>query len=347
MKKIDRLKLAGEVKETKNGWRVVLAEWTEEVEYMYTPVSITKNTYKKIGQVKSKFDKKMFTSLFLSKATNKFYIFSGNKKHSFGINTFRSYGYNRLEMSKENWNKLIVAYFYGRKCEWLKHDSMYWNMYSFFKSFSSLKEAKNYLGFTFINTKDFRQLLNKTGFLDNINLEPKFLWENKASLVFLKDVKRMCEQLNIPLDYKRKLKAYHDELVEKINLNKIQDYSDEPLFEPLVEHPDVIPLVSKRDIFKEGIKQKHCVGSRKPNDSNHYYHYKGITIHLGYDGNYPAYTDLYEVGLYIRKNIKYWKIKEAKMYRNAKPPVKLLNEFREIFGIEKAIVQGTWWHQEI
>lgn len=189
---------------------------------------------------------------------------------------------------------MAIANFLVRdyKGEWLKNHREYIKYFNFFKSFSSPREAKNYLGFRNLPLKDFLLIQPAKAILlgcltDETN-KVKAAREN--NLYFIEDTINMVNKLGIidipcPRDFKR----FHDELAMIISAQKYsgkifetEDVLEQYLIDNNLQYEKINSVLR---LAKEGIAMKHCVVSREEyltSGDRTYYHivFKGIPYTL-------------------------------------------------------------------
>ena len=257
-----------EVQVSKKGNSYIILESLQgNIERYYTAFSVTKNTLHKIG-TKIKYNRTLQTILILGQR-GFLYKDSGN----YQLLTYKIVANNNIRFPI-----LKDLFFFNRKCEFLRHDkkSMFLPI-KFLQSFTSWKEVKNYLGFTFINTEQFQKL--------DLALVLKYNQYNKQDVYKLvtlltgnhelkgrfEDCKNMLFNSNTPLTKLPTsigaIDRLHDQLVYEANLADIESKNDliiptKSFNKDVLAEFNPIYLESEKDLFIHGIEQHHCVGSR-------------------------------------------------------------------------------------
>jgi hypothetical protein len=286
-----------------------LNPYQSEKQLPYTGFSVTKGTYKKMGQ-RTTYNKGECDAIFLIKPdTGKMLI-------------KRRYLRNYKIMTLKDVRDLPVVaptFFIGRKFEYAKDYPILWK-YPLTQNFTSLKELKNFLGFDFINNKQFYSMFQEDEARDYLKLF--FFAKNKSNVYNLltnndnhaaifdifHDYLTLCQsrgvEVKIPAGI-NKLRAYHDELVYIVNQEKLRDADKNKYFELLPIKPpkgkiffldywDSIglkyrKLESQYDMLLQGIKQNHCIGS---NYSHTLHHQTFYTItHKGEEYDMQIFPD--------------------------------------------------------
>jgi len=191
------------------------------------------------------------------------------------------------EEPSNNFNYQIRKWFYkGRKNEWTL-DRPECDGYEFFRSFSSLKEVKMFLGYEFLSDDVFYEFLqdNRKIILmfyaatlqkpDRVALSHHL---KKKRIGYLIDMWNMLndarqegaelESFTIPANHE-KLREIHDDLTFKFNQSKALAYSDEeiyyesPLFEELKKKGLKFEVItSARKLYLIGCRSHHCIATR-------------------------------------------------------------------------------------
>lgn len=276
-KKRQYLHSLGEVFTAKSGAEYVhLKKNMVECERQFTPFSTTKGNYAKLG-TKTKYRKSENEILLLSK-TGVFMYKSGKDTK------FRRLGWRDVKAPACFGKKtpITTAFLIGRKCEWLLN---YMEKYSWLcavamtQNFNSLKEFKNFLGFTFLGEQEFLDAFCKTK--DRMELcisAKKHLGEKYLPYIaatttlgfnYFQDIMKMCTELGEkPRWFKSatRVRQFHDELVMKANLSSLEKYSkdvytyDSKYFEAWVDLGlNVEILDTPRKVAEQGVKQHHCL----------------------------------------------------------------------------------------
>lgn len=178
------------------------------------------------------------------------------------------------------YRKLKECFFVGKKAEWLKDHSYLWH-YQYFQGFTSLKQAKNHLGLSFISDDEFVQIVgsNADHFKIAVLMYPRsnadkvsavqLITKGKAT-TFL-DYIRMAEEMGLPFQVPagvNKLKRLHDDTVLRYNRKKLDTVSDAKTYyiSDAFSKWDRAGLEyeildSPRALAYEGMRQNHCIGS--------------------------------------------------------------------------------------
>lgn len=248
----------------------------ENKRIVYTGRSVTKNTIDKLGTV-NEFTKSQGGVVFLLKPTGALKCRVGGQWRNVSLKLIDNH------FVSESYKDIVSLFFIGRKYEWMKDYKRLWK-YRFFQSFNSLKEAKNFLGFDFINNKDFYKLFSGDWYtheLDTFILAK----EKRNTYNLLKKADRKTRQIledYIHLSYeheeeviipagKNKLVELHDDLVHKINIKSADDYSKEQKYYPVGNKMfeqewknrglKFERLNTPYEMYQEGLSQRHCLGT--------------------------------------------------------------------------------------
>jgi hypothetical protein len=237
------------------------------------------------------------------------------------------------------------VFFIGKKYEWMKDYPEFW-YFKFFMSFTSLKEAKNFLGFTYISNQRFYGMFKDKPvdafddilkYRDNKNIVNLFNKLDKDSYHMFVDYMQMCEQEamtpEIPKGY-NKLRKIHDAVAEKQNKELLKYTSKECVIFPKYVHYERAWI--KRGLkFKRltdpytlrltGIRQKHCIGSYHSmifNQAVYSFFYEGKEFNLAFDS---------ESG----------NILQLRGYRNSSGPDKLYDLISKDVDLKHTIIRKT------
>jgi len=203
-----------------------------------------------------------------------------------------------LKDVRQETTELAEIFFIGKKYEWLKdYPNLYF--YKFFQGFNSLSEAKKFLGFSFISDKAFTDLFGDDHF---DYLMPLILAKDKKNVVrlyknlcsetkdSLKDYIEMCQNNSLPIEIPaglNKLEELHDSAMWEVNRKTMDFYSKEYRYdikEDFTKTWKERGLVFKRletpyDMYSQGIKQQHCIGTNYASSLGSYafysFEYKG------------------------------------------------------------------------
>jgi len=185
-------------------------------------------------------------------------------------------------INKLNLSDIKGVFFIGRKYEWLKDYSNLWD-YKFFQGFNSLSEAKKFLGFSFISDADFIALFGDEHF---DYLTPIILAKDKKNVVrlfknldyevrdLLRDYIELCQENNFEIEIPagiNKLEELHDDAMWLVNQKNADCYSNEYRYD-VKEELDFTKIWISRglqfrrlatpyEMYCQGIKQKHCIGT--------------------------------------------------------------------------------------
>jgi hypothetical protein len=244
---------------------------------VYTARSVTKTTLHKIGKVhkqKEKFDclaLKPNGTILLK--TTYYPVYTKIDLHVlFTMN--RRYGRAKIE------KKLAHLIAYGTSFEWMLPFKNLWQ-FAITSEFSSFKDFKNFLGFDFINERDFLFFILKEDKIDSLLI--RLLLENyhkkTPSIVniihhestYISEIISMYKQLELEIHIpkgKNALRKIHNQLVFKLNEKNINEFSDEKIeiktnfFELLVQKNIHFKILdSPRKMFVQGLQQRHCIAS--------------------------------------------------------------------------------------
>ena len=300
--KLELLSELGEIITSKSGSQyVVLLTEPELVTKEYHERSITKNTLNKLGQT---FSYTKNNKMIILLKNNKFY--------------FKNLRGDFAPLSKSD---IFVApalkelYFYGKKCEFLKNYSIeYLRYYQFLKSFTSFKEVKDFLGYTFISVEDFLTLdFNSVLYFSHLpaNIAIKFV-NNSESIQIYKDCKRMAGENFVSPTSLTSLRNYHDELVLQQSLETLKLKSKSEVFfehhiDKAVDGVNIKRITNEYDLYKEGLEMSHCIGYR------------------GYNLPYKVFLSILWENERYSCQITNDKIDEIKGYRNSGAPIELIN----------------------
>lgn len=243
--------------------------------YVVSGFNVTKNTFANIGS-KKEYPETSFQYIAMLTKTGSLLVKQSSDKY-----------FKKVSLKNSaHCLDLISIFKIGKKYEWLLEDEKrhLWSYFNFFKSFNSLKEAKNLLGFEFINDVKFLNLFSKFNdwgvdvlkviyySKDRSDIVHLFDKLNRDNLHLLTDYIRMCEEEDLEIIIPRgvnRLEELHDNTVLYINKKQIDLISDEVEWIAEEEFTKVWlerglafrKLASKRDMFKTGILQSHCIGS--------------------------------------------------------------------------------------
>lgn len=260
----------------KGNYWVKIGASVENKRIIYTGRSVTKNTIDKLGTI-NEFTKSEGGVVFVLKPTGALKCRVGGQWRNLSLKLIDNH------FVSESYKGIIDLFFIGRKYEWMKDYRRLWK-YRFFQSFNSLKEAKNFLGFDFINNKDFYQLFSDNWYTHE--LDTFILAENKKNTVRLlkkSDTKTrqiLDDYIHLAYEHnetvlipagKNKLVELHDDLVHKINIKSADDYSKEQKYYPVgnkmfEQEWEKRGLKFKRlntpyEMYQEGLSQRHCLGT--------------------------------------------------------------------------------------
>lgn len=250
----------GIVQTSKEGNRyVVLNKDNNLLETAYTCHNVTKNTLNMLGVT---FTRPNPRSQVLLLVKNKF-MFKNYNDTKFSSLTVR----HVRELPQ-----LSECFLIGKKAEWLKNypQIKYTRFWNLLKSFSSLKELLITLGVTFriddVDTNKLQNLINGFKFKNKQNL----LLSSTAIVQDTQDMIISTGRFDL-YNSDKSIQNIHDELIVIINQNRLESYSDIPVFPKYAKsicekfnsiELEYTQLKSHRDIAIEGMVQQHCVGSR-------------------------------------------------------------------------------------
>lgn len=253
---------------------------------VHTGKSVTKNTLAKLGTTVEWVEhKSRYVYLLTPKGRLMVSRYGGN---------FSSV---TLKGIRQEFDELSPIFFTGKKYEWMKDYSNLWN-YKFFQGFNSLGEAKKFLGFSFLSDADFIKLFGEESF---DYLQPMILSKNKEDVVrlyrnldtevtdLLRDYIALCNEHSLTIEIpagRNKLKELHDTAMFKVNEKNAENYSKEYRYDIVEKFTKVWEekgLVFRRlstpyDMYLQGLKQSHCIGTNY-----------ATTLH-----RYAFYTFIYE-----------------------------------------------------
>lgn len=325
--------------------------------------SITKNLLKKYG-TESEFETTFSDVVYLITSRGKLMYSLGHGARSWRNTTlkhvreYNGWANEPIETENEEEQNLLAVqntkrqelqikdvFFIGKKYEWMKDYPEFWN-YKFFMSFSSLKEAKNFLGFTYIcNSRFYGMFKGKPGDVfddilqhrDNKNIVNLLNKLDKDSYHMLTDYKSMCKQEGIapeiPKGY-NKLRKLHDEISEKQNQELLKYTSKECIIFPKDTHYEEVwkerGLRFKRvtdpySLRLIGCRQHHCIGS--------YYN------HIFNMGVYSFFEGGKEYNLAFDSNSG--NVSQFRGYRNCKAPDELYSKVTEDINLKHEIIRKT------
>jgi hypothetical protein len=309
--KLELLEQLGEVLTSSSGSKyVILDTIVNQVTREYSEYSVTKNTLKKMGEVYS-YTKNEKTIVLLK--DNKFFFKAINS-------TFKP-------LSKHNvlcFPKLLELYVYNKKCEFLKNYSVsYLRYFNFLKSFTSFKEVKDFLGYTFISVDDFLKLdFGNVLFFAHLPATTaiKFVNNSEAKELY-RDSKRMAGVNFVSPTSLTSLREYHDKLVleQSYEYLALKDTSVKWFAHPIDKFLDVDEFVgdssikritSDYDLYKEGLEMRHCIGSR------------------GYHLNTKVFLSIVWENQKYSCQITDKNIDEIRGYRNSEAPEELVNHVK-------------------
>lgn len=304
MKKKSKLELLdqlGEVLTSKSGSKyVILNSNVNRVTKEYSGYSVTKNTLSKLGEMYS-YTKNEKTIILLK--DNKFF--------------FKGIGSTFKALSKYNvirFPELLELYVYNKKCEFLKNYNVsYLYYFNFLKSFTSFKEVKDFLGYTFISVNDFLKLeFGSVLFFAHLpaTTAVKFVNNSEAKDLY-NDARRMAGENFISPTSLISLREYHEELVNQQSLAFLESRSRDTITFPhptdkIVNGDSIKRITSDYDLYKEGIEMSHCIGSRS------FFLHSKVFLSILWQGNRYSCQ------------ISEKKIDEIKGYKNTKAPEELI-----------------------
>lgn len=235
-------------------------------------ISITKNMLSRLGEVREWETEVAQEVLMLTPRGRMMVSQSGS---AFKTVTLRN-------LSRGN-DKIADIFFIGRKYEWMK-DYPELASYRYFQGFNSLAEAKNYLGFDFINNEQFYSMFSNFSYRNGYDIMSIILRStNKANIhsllssleshniSLLYDYINLCEpgQIDFPAG-KNKLKELHDQKVFELQKEDAENYSKQVRY----KYEDVEfekdwtnrgiefkQLQTPYEMYITGLQQKHCIGT--------------------------------------------------------------------------------------
>jgi hypothetical protein len=303
--KLELLEQLGEVLTSSSGSKyVILDTIVNQVTREYSEYSVTKNTLKKMGEVYS-YTKNEKTIVLLK--DNKFFFKAINS-------TFKP-------LSKHNvlcFPKLLELYVYNKKCEFLKNYSVsYLRYFNFLKSFTSFKEVKDFLGYTFISVDDFLKLdFGNVLFFAHLPATTaiKFVNNSEAKELY-RDSKRMAGVNFVSPTSLTSLREYHDKLVleQSYEYLALKDTSVKWFAHPIdkvLDGSSIKRITSDYDLYKEGLEMRHCIGSR------------------GYHLNTKVFLSIVWENQKYSCQITDKNIDEIRGYRNSEAPEELVNHVK-------------------
>lgn len=274
-------KCVEEVKITSKGMyygvvKLETSEYEENKEY-YTVHSVTKSTLHKIGQINEKQTKNNYLALkpngtVLIKLAS-YPVYKKLDLHTFFLMYRR---YRRATLEK----KIAKLIAYGTSFEWLLEFKELW-LFTIAAEFSSFREFKNFLGFSFLDTKQFLSFISKENRIDSlfIRLLIGNYYKKTPSIVniiyhdatYVREVLSMYNQLELEIHIpkgKNALRKIHNQLVFKLNEKDIEQFSDERIeiktnFFQLLSQKNIHfkLLDSPRKMFVQGLQQRHCIAT--------------------------------------------------------------------------------------
>lgn len=248
--------------------------------------SVTKNTINKIG-VTSEWKEQIAKEVVL--ITKKGKLMRRDNK-----NRFTNLSLGRITKLYDNRQKLLDIWLIGRKYEWMK-DCPKLMEFKFFQSFSSLCEAKVFLGYSFLSDADFYSLfdLDKRIPLMSILIRAKEK-KNAVSLIksldyddcnILRDYFKICEDREMDIEIpagKNRLRELHDNAVwearkeDAENFSKLEVYKGKDCkFEEIWTERGLKfeRINSPYSMYLTGAKQSHCLGTNYYNQLHTYSFY--------------------------------------------------------------------------
>lgn len=261
--------------------------------------AVTKGTIGKIGQVQE-WEKQTARFVYLISPKGKLMISrSGSNFKNVSLKDIR----------QENAD-LVPVFFIGRKYEWMKDYPNLFN-FKFFQGFNSLAEAKKFLGFSFISDEDFVSMFGE-GWYDY--LTPMILAKEKSNVVrlyknlnkevqdILSDYVNMCQEHKIEIEIPagvNRLEELHDKAMWEVNKKNMDNYSKEMKFdiqEEFTKEWEKRGLSFRRlstpyEMYAQGIKQQHCIGTNYANSLGRFAFYsfnykdRSYEIQLSSDGS--------------------------------------------------------------
>jgi hypothetical protein len=317
----------------------------------------TKNQLCKLGQTKS-YETKSYSYIILITPNGKL-MFKGLYGRFKNL-TLPALNKAKHQHSPDSWyiSALADIFFIGRKYDYLKQYPKLW-VYKLYQNCASLKEAKIALGLSSISDERFVNLFDNSNDINIDMVKLIYYSDNKYNLVSLIDkINISGNEFKIGVDYYNRLNDYfnmfdagiivkipkglnslvklHDDRVMELSAADLDLYSKNIKFESDTKYieealisvglNDFKKLATPYDMFKEGIIQKHCIGTNyipKLNEMTFYrIRYNGIpysiaidskdgSIHQfnGYKNRQPP-NDLFE--LITLANKGFYKIKTTK-----------------------------------
>lgn len=255
-----------------------------------TGFSVTKNTINKLGTTKEWTEHKA-QNVYLITKQGKLMVRNSN-------NHFSNLSLKSAKRSAFISKELVNIYLIGRKYEWIKNYPLLLP-YKFFKSFNSLGEAKNFLGFDFISDADFYKMF--TGDYNRAcTLEVVLKAKDKSnaykllknidthSSTMLKDYLHICDECGFEPEIpagKNKLKELHDAAIWEARKEDAELYSKQEVYsgtdcvfeeEWTKRGIEFQRLKTPYEMYVTGLKQMHCIGTNYYNSLQSYSFY---TIH--------------------------------------------------------------------
>lgn len=263
----------------------------------YSGFSMTKGTFSKVGTTDRRLIQTQRAIFLIKPDTGKLLVKREGAKN-YKLATMRDV----ISLECEAFTN---CFFVGRKFEYLKEYPKLW-LFRIFQNFNSLKEAKKFLGFGFLSDDEFTNIFKNTSGYAVDYVMMMGITKNKAKFVSLmnsedrhqeiyrifEDYVRMCREVDlrptIPGTFKR-LKTLHDDLSKTLSLRKAANASNEVIFETRYVKPEegktfycdawerkgiqFKQLVTKREMYYQGLKQKHCIGSAHSDMMGSYSYY--------------------------------------------------------------------------
>jgi len=259
--------------------RIGVVESTKQTKH--TGRAVTKNTLSKIGQLQ---EWKVSVARYVYLLTP-----AGRLMVSKSGGNFKSVGLKQVRLENP---ELQNTFFIGKKYEWLKD---YPNLYPYrlFQGFNSLGEVKKFLGFSFISDEEFTKLFTADWF---DFLTPMILAKDKKNVVrlyknletddkdLLNDYINLCQEHNMEIEIpagKNRLEELHTQAVWEVNKKTAENYSKEKRYEIKEEFTEVWKerglkfkrLETPYEMYAQGIKQQHCIGTNYAKTLNRYAFY--------------------------------------------------------------------------
>lgn len=235
----------------------------------YTGRAITKGNLGRLGQT-SEWKEKKSRFIYLISPTGRLMLSKAG-------GNFKAVS---LKDIRQEHKELAPIFFVGRKYEWMaKYPNLH--PYKFFQGFSSLGDAKKFLGFSFLSDEDFTNLFGEDWF---DFLTPIILAKDKKNVVrlyknfdshtrdMLNDYLTLCQEhgfeIEIPAGF-HKLQELHDVAVWEVNKKTCDSYSKEFRFEIKEKFSEswknrglsFVRLETPYEMYSQGIKQQHCIGT--------------------------------------------------------------------------------------